>query len=633
MGERAITEPRPRDGNWQVPAVNACERSARVQSPKSAANSGTLTRQVFGGYRRGTRLTTWMTAMCVLSLFLADSPAGAQTLWTPWHDGLGVTAGAPGSYFGQGEHTGRNHYCIDFNRTDGRDRDSEVLAASGGNVESISYTTASGWGVRVRTGERSILYLHLLENPRTNPGIQEGQYVLVGDTLGILGFVGPLSSGPHLHFCHFDRNGQSIHPGPFGPSQSITSNPTTLVGYHPISTASAASSWHPNGTLIKLRDGDPTLWLVDAGRRRGIPSLDVLNSHRLNRYRAIGVDQRELNAIPAGDILGLAPTIRLKQAVGTSAVYRITDTGHRQLFASAAAFTGLGYSFADVWQVGQGEIASHPDHPTAPVLYAPFPDGSLVQAGGTVWVIADGRRRGIASETAFRSLGYSWDLVLQVEQSVLDDIPVISPPIDEATTGNPREPNTPTPANITSPAPGSTLPSSTATFTWVRGVGTTWFDLNIGSTPGGRDLFDMADADRTSVTVTGLPTDSRILHLTLWSWIAPQWHSRTYSYVAARTGEPTPQPSAPTLTTPQPGSQLTSSTVSFSWTAGVGTGFYDFNIGSTPGGRDIFDMVDGSNRSVTVSGLPRDGRVLHMTLWSWTGSTWNHTMYTYHAQR
>lgn len=84
------------------------------------------------------------------------------------------------------------------------------------------------------------------------------------------------------------------------------------------------------------------------------------------------------------------------------------------------------------------------------------------------------------------------------------------------------------------------------------------------------------------------------------------------------------------IVSPTPGSTLTGSSVTFSWSAGTAT-YYDLNIGSTLGGRDLYDMVDGPNLSVQVTGLPGDGRRLYVRLWSWINLQWQYVDYDYTA--
>jgi hypothetical protein len=102
-------------------------------------------------------------------------------------------------------------------------------------------------------------------------------------------------------------------------------------------------------------------------------------------------------------------------------------------------------------------------------------------------------------------------------------------------------------AVMTSPAPGTTLGPS-VTFTWSSGVGVTNYDLRIGSSPGGQDLFESGVNVFTTAAVTGLPVDGRPLYVTLWSYIAPSWQANQYVYTAS-VGKPP-------LFTSQPANQI-----------------------------------------------------------------------------
>jgi hypothetical protein len=59
--------------------------------------------------------------------------------------------------------------------------------------------------------------------------------------------------------------------------------------------------------------------------------------------------------------------------------------------------------------------------------------------------------------------------------------------------------------------------------------------------------------------------------------------------------------------------------------------FYDLLIGSSLGAADIYNANDGTATSVTVSGLPTDGRTLFVRLWSWTSLGWLYRDFTYTA--
>jgi len=79
---------------------------------------------------------------------------------------------------------------------------------------------------------------------------------------------------------------------------------------------------------------------------------------------------------------------------------------------------------------------------------------------------------------------------------------------------------------------------------------------------------------------------------------------------------------------PTPGSTLTSSTVTFTWTAGTGVSQYHLYIGTTAGGANIYSLNQGTNLSVTISGLPTTG-TLYVRLWSLIGGSWSYNDYAY----
>ena len=82
------------------------------------------------------------------------------------------------------------------------------------------------------------------------------------------------------------------------------------------------------------------------------------------------------------------------------------------------------------------------------------------------------------------------------------------------------------------------------------------------------------------------------------------------------TPTPTPVPAVyGEIYDPPPGSTLSSSKVTFSWTAGNATA-YILLIGNKIGGSDIFSSGQTAAHSVTVSNLPTDGRTIYVRLYS-----------------
>jgi len=183
------------------------------------------------------------------------------------------------------------------------------------------------------------------------------------------------------------------------------------------------------------------------------------------------------------------------------------------------------------------------------------------------------------------------------------------------------------PPQITSPAPGSTLTGSSQSFTWTAGTGASELWLHLGSTPGGRDLFEKG-LTGSSITATGLPTDGRPIYATLWFVQNGAWQYATASYTAAASGST----GTLMLTSPAAGSTLSGSSQTFTWTAGTGATELWLHLGSTPGGRDLFEKgLTGS--SITATGLPTDGRTIYATLWFVQNGAWQHANATYTAFR
>jgi hypothetical protein len=125
--------------------------------------------------------------------------------------------------------------------------------------------------------------------------------------------------------------------------------------------------------------------------------------------------------------------------------------------------------------------------------------------------------------------------------------------------------------------------------------------------------------------VSGLPTDGRTIYVRLWSLIAGAWVFNDYTYTAATLVGP-----KAVLTTPPPGSTLTVTTT-FGWTAGSGVSQYWLYVGSTPGGRDLYDASQGTNQSATLCCFPTGGSTIYVRLWSLIAGAWQYNDYTYSA--
>ena len=88
-------------------------------------------------------------------------------------------------------------------------------------------------------------------------------------------------------------------------------------------------------------------------------------------------------------------------------------------------------------------------------------------------------------------------------------------------------------AQMATPAPGSTLTGGSATFTWGASQGAQEYFIFIGSSPGGYDLYSGSQATRTSVIVSGLPSDGRTVYVRLYTRFGTTWqYFNDYAYTA-----------------------------------------------------------------------------------------------------
>jgi hypothetical protein len=244
--------------------------------------------------------------------------------------------------------------------------------------------------------------------------------------------------------------------------------------------------------------------------------------------------------------------------------------------------------------------------------------------------------------------------------------PTPTPTATPTPTPTPTATPTPTPtagaAVMISPPPGSTFTSSSATFTWSAGSATAYF-LFVGSSPNGADIYNSGQVTVLSKTVNNVPTDGRTIYVTLGSRVNGSWTTNSYTYTAFNssatptptptvtptptptstptpTATPTPTPTVtptPTPTTgaavmisPPPGSTFTSSSVTFTWSAGSATAYFLF-VGSSLHGADIYNSGQVTVLSKTVNNIPTDGRTIYVTLGSQVSGSWSTKDYTYMA--
>ncbi len=165
---------------------------------------------------------------------------------------------------------------------------------------------------------------------------------------------------------------------------------------------------------------------------------------------------------------------------------------------------------------------------------------------------------------------------------------------------------------ITTPAINATLAGTSQEFAWSdNGVEFAYWGLTVGDTPGGNNYLSVGNLQSsvTSVTATGLPTDGRPIYADFNYYVLGEgFHYVRYTYTAAAN----PPPS---MTSPVPGSTLTSSDVNFNWDDnGSVVLSRSLKVGSTPGSQDYFySGAMTTQTSVSATGLPSDGSTVYVT--------------------
>jgi M6 family metalloprotease-like protein len=181
--------------------------------------------------------------------------------------------------------------------------------------------------------------------------------------------------------------------------------------------------------------------------------------------------------------------------------------------------------------------------------------------------------------------------------------------------------------SITSPTTSTPLTSTTPTFYWTAGAAEYW--LYIGSSVGASNYYNSGSlGTATSKTVSGLPSNGSTVYVKFWykATSSGSWASKDYTYTAMNTG------GSYSITSPSPGSILTSTTPTFSWTAGAAE--YWLYIGSSVGASNYYNSGSlGTATSKTVSGLPSNGSTVYVKFWykATSSGSWASKNYTYTA--
>jgi len=139
-----------------------------------------------------------------------------------------------------------------------------------------------------------------------------------------------------------------------------------------------------------------------------------------------------------------------------------------------------------------------------------------------------------------------------------------------------------------------------------------------------------ASGTTTNSLTTGaitVPANGVTLYARLYSYINGAWQYNDYTYTESGT------PTKAALTAPTPGSTLTGTSATFTWTAGGGVTKYLFELGTTGhGSSNVYNAAGTSTTALTtplITGIPANGVTLYARLYSYINGAWQYNDYTY----
>lgn len=168
---------------------------------------------------------------------------------------------------------------------------------------------------------------------------------------------------------------------------------------------SVAVGPHPDGTLII--DGN-TIYLISEGHRVAFRDSAEYRSYGYNFSQAVTATDKDLNLPQTSVAKAMEGTLVLDKSDGKT-VYMIGTNGTKRGFASAQAFTGLGYTFKNLALV---DLKDYPAGPAISTNSETHPDGALVLENKTVWWIRNGQRQAFESAAVFNTYGFDFQKIV-----------------------------------------------------------------------------------------------------------------------------------------------------------------------------------------------------------------------------
>lgn len=174
----------------------------------------------------------------------------------------------------------------------------------------------------------------------------------------------------------------------------------------------------PNRELIRVRN-NPTVYVVEDGVKRPIPSPAVLYSQGLSFGNISEVDQNEADTYADGNAICYADGAIVREK-NRNEVYVIAN-GEKKHIEDQTSFSALGYNWGNVVEVEPGVLNLYRNR-VAMRSDSIHPEGALIREEGTntVYLIEGGKKKPISSLNIFNARRLNWDKVLVVDEAQMN---------------------------------------------------------------------------------------------------------------------------------------------------------------------------------------------------------------------
>ncbi|TSA44632.1 hypothetical protein D4R52_03965 [bacterium] len=160
------------------------------------------------------------------------------------------------------------------------------------------------------------------------------------------------------------------------------------------------------GSVVLAPNG--TVYLIGNTQKRGFSSAEVFFSQGYKFSGVTTADSADLS-LPDGPVITYADGTLVK---GSDPTVYIISGGLKMPFASATAFLGLGYSFANILTDSGNILQNISTGAAVASSTAAHPAGTLVNDSGTIYLVSENGRKGIPSLDVFNSFKYSFKKVV-----------------------------------------------------------------------------------------------------------------------------------------------------------------------------------------------------------------------------